>query len=142
MKFTEMEYVRPDYETVSAQYEEHLKELEAAQDKESFMKAFKAIEELRVTIATASTLTFVRHSINTKDEFYDKENEYWDETNPLYAVYDNRLSKICVECPFRSELYDEIPQTFFLNARGEIVSKKIGALSQSALVNAIGQIRE
>ncbi|MBP5662544.1 MAG: TlpA family protein disulfide reductase [Clostridia bacterium] len=34
-----------------------------------------------------------------------------------------------------------IPQTLFLNARGEIVSKKVGALSKSALVNAIGQIR-
>ncbi|MBQ1508571.1 MAG: M3 family oligoendopeptidase [Erysipelotrichaceae bacterium] len=156
MKFTEMEYVRPDYETTAKQYEEHLNELEKAEDKGSFLKAFRALEELRTKIATMSTLAFVRHSINTKDEFYDKENEYWDETNPLYAVYDNRLSKICVGCPFKSELYDEIPETFFLIAEcglkafsEEIVpllqqenrlSSEYGKLKASAEIPFEGQI--
>ena len=113
MKFTEMKYERPDFKTVSGQYEVLLKDLEQAADAKSFAKTFRKIDDLHSQIMTMSTLCEIRHSINTKDEFYDRENDYWDETHPLYAVYENRLSKICLSCPFREGLYEYIPKTYF-----------------------------
>ena len=122
MKFADMKYERPDFQKTSGEYEALLNELEHAPDAGAFANIFQKIDDLRSRIATMSTLCEIRHSINTKDEFYDQENDYWDETNPLYAVYDNRLSRICLSCPFREELYDAIPKTYFLLAECNLKS--------------------
>ncbi len=84
MKFSEFPYVRPDFEAVKAEMEALLAELAAAPSADEFLKVFDKINICRNHYSTASTLSSIRHSINTKDEFYDKENEYWDEYGPLY----------------------------------------------------------
>ena len=122
MKFTELKYERPDYEAVVKTYSELLEKLAAAGDKASFLPVFNEINDLRSSLSTMYNLAYTRHSINTADEFYDKENEYWDETNPMFAVYDTKLMKICAECPFRKELYDVIPEPFFLMAECQLKS--------------------
>ncbi len=113
MQFKDMKYIRPDYEAVKVQYTEFLDRLEQAENPDEFMKVFNELEKLRSAIATMATLSSIRHTINTKDEFYDQENDYWDEYSPLYNVFDARLSRICVECLFREELYSQIPETYF-----------------------------
>ena len=113
MKFADMKYERPDFDAVSASYSALLDELEQANDPASFLETFKKIEELKCTLETMSTLSSIRHSIDTKDAFYDAENEYWDEHGPLYEVYSSRLSRIAVECPFKEDLYASIPKTWF-----------------------------
>ena len=42
------------------------------------------INETRNHIETMATLASIRHSIDTRDEFYDAEQNYWDEYGPLY----------------------------------------------------------
>ena len=113
MKFTEMKYERPDFKEVSGQYEQLLEELKQAQNADAFIAVFMKINQLRSRIQTMSTLCEIRHSVDTNDKFYDQENDYWDETSPLYQVYDNRLAKICLDCSFREELYHAIPKTYF-----------------------------
>ena len=122
MKFTELKYERPDYDAVVKEYETLLNELENAKDKASFLPVFERINALRSSLSTMYNLAYTRHSINTADEFYDKENEFWDETNPLFSVYDTKLSRLCVECPFREELYSDIPEPYFLAAECQLKS--------------------
>lgn len=122
MKFSEMKYKRPDYQQYTSRMNELLDSLEKAEDSKTFLKIFGEIETMRSNLATMSTLCSIRHSIDTRDEFYDKENDYWDEYNPLYTVAETRLSKICVACPFKNELYDVIPETFFQTAQCQINS--------------------
>ena len=113
MQFCEMKYERPDFKETSGQYEALLQELQQAEDADRFIKIFSEINSLRSRISTMSNLCTIRHSIDTRDPFYDQENDYWDENRPLYEAYDNRLSRICVECPFQEELYEFIPKTYF-----------------------------
>ena len=122
MKFTELKYERPDYDAVVKEYETLLAKLADAKDKASFLPLFEEINTLRSRLSTMYNLAYTRHSINTADEFYDKENEFWDETNPLFSVYDTKLSKLCVECPFREELYSDIPEPYFLAAECQLKS--------------------
>lgn len=122
MKFTELKYERPDYDAVVKEYETLLAKLADAKDKASFLPVFEEINTLRSRLSTMYNLAYTRHSINTADEFYDKENEFWDETNPLFSVYDTKLSKLCVECPFREELYSDIPEPYFLAAECQLKS--------------------
>ena len=113
MKFSEFKYSRPDYEEVKNKYTDLLNQLENTNDKESFIDLFKHIQQLDDDTNMMSTLCFIRHSINTKDKFYDQENNYWDEYKPLYYALGSRLSKICLKYPNREELYDYIPEIYF-----------------------------
>lgn len=145
MHFQDMWYVRPDFHAVSARYEALLNDLAEAKDKAEFVKSFQEINGLRSVINTMSTLTEIRHTINTKDAFFDQENDYWDETRPKYEVLDSRLKKIAVNCPFRKELEPEIPETFFQLAECDLnsFSEEIVPLVQkeNKLVSEYGKLK-
>ena len=113
MKFNEMKYERPDYEATSGRMNAILDEMEKADNKADFLKQFDLLNKERVHVITMNILCSIRHSINTADEFYDQETSYWDETNPLYEVVEDRMRKICHNVPFKEDLYDVIPETFF-----------------------------
>ena len=112
-KFNDMKYTRPDFEETKAKMEELVSEMKQAKDAATFLDAFWRMNKLRRHLYTMITLVNIRHSINTADEFYDAENNYWDETGPQYSVIENELVKAVLEAPFREELLKEIPETYF-----------------------------
>ena len=116
MKFSEFPYERPDYEAVKAQMEAMLDQLAAAKEPQTFLEVFGRINELRNHCNTMATLCSIRHSINTKDEFYDAETNYWDEYSPLYQNLESKLFKLVLHCPFADELKSVIPETYFKEA--------------------------
>ena len=61
----------------------------------------------------SSDLANIRHSINTKDEFYEGESEYWDEYMPLYIEQLQGLEKVLLYSPFRKELEEEFSKQYF-----------------------------
>ena len=113
MKFTDFEYKRPDYPELEKQFSDLIDRLAKADNRDAFMEVYREIETLSSHISTMSTLCRVRHSINTADEFYSAENDFWDEHWPLINVYANRIDRIMFECPFRAELYEDIPEVYF-----------------------------
>ena len=116
MKFSEFPYERPDYEAVKAQMEAMLDQLAAAKEPQTFLEVFGRINELRNHCNTMATLCSIRHSINTKDESYDAETNYWDEYSPLYQNLESKLFKLVLHCPFADELKSVIPETYFKEA--------------------------
>ena len=116
MKFSEYPYERPDYEQVKAQLEALMAELQAAPNADAFMEIFDRIIALRGEYSTMRTICSIRNSINTKDEFYDKETEYWNEYGPLYRALENKLSALVLNCPFVEDLKKIIPGTYFTKA--------------------------
>ena len=122
MKFEEMKYERPDYEETAGKMNELVDLLENAKSSAEFLKVFSTLNKIRIHIQTMKILCEIRHSINTKDEFYDKENDYWDETSPKYDNIDTRMMKACLNAPFKDELLKEIPETFFQLAECKLKS--------------------
>lgn len=116
MKFSEYKYERIDLEQVGKQFSDLLDELEKQTTAEGFYEVFLKIQEIEKHVYTMATLAQVRHSINTKDEFYEAENDFWDEAGPQLGVYENRLAKICLAFPDREALKKYIPETVFLSA--------------------------
>ncbi|MBO7676080.1 MAG: M3 family oligoendopeptidase, partial [Erysipelotrichaceae bacterium] len=111
MKFKDMEYKRLEFEDLKKEFEERLQEMTDAKDKDEYLAAFKKLNVLRGHIYTMRTISYIRHSINTADEYYDKENEYWDNTMPLLEAYEVQLGKILLNSPFRKEV--DIPETLY-----------------------------
>ncbi|MFV0479852.1 MAG: M3 family oligoendopeptidase [Anaerorhabdus sp.] len=120
MKFTEFKYERPDFEAVTQKMNGLLDELEKEEDPKAFLEIFNKINVERNHIHTMSSLSHVRHTINTSDEFYEKENEFWDNQGPLYQVLEQRLSKIVLAKEYREELLKEIPAPYFLMAEQDL----------------------
>ncbi len=116
MKFSEFVYERPAFEEVAKQLDGLLESLAEQSDAESFYEIFKQCGKVQTHVETMASLASVRHTINTADEFYDKENECWDEYGPMYEVYNNRLAEICLKFPDRESLYKYIPETYFMIA--------------------------
>ena len=92
MKFSEMPYKRPDPETIIAQYKEVIEKLKNAKSYEEARAVFLEEEERSKEVETTATLAYVRQSIDTRDEFYDGEIEFWDEIGPEMEEYSQAVA--------------------------------------------------
>ena len=120
MKFSEFKYERLNYEDMKNEFEGLLGTLKAAETPEAFMEAFEKINVFRGHVSSMQTLCSIHHSIDTSDEFYDKENEYWDNTMPLLQVYEVELAKFMLENKFREKL--DIPKAYYLSLENTLKS--------------------
>ena len=83
MKFKDMKYERPDMEAVKALHAELTERFRNASSYEEAKELFLENEKESKHISTMATLASIRHSIDTRDEFYDAENDFWDGAMPL-----------------------------------------------------------
>ena len=51
-----------------------------------------------------NSLCRIRHSIDTRDTFYEKENDFFDKNSPAYDEINNRFYKLILNSKFRKEL--------------------------------------
>ena len=116
MKFSEMPYNRPDPEAVKSELAALTERLKNAGSYAEAREAFLEKEEAEKTVDTMSTLVYVRHSIDTRDEFYDKEIEFWDEVGPELEEYQQAWIDAMLESPFRRQFEAEYGDLMFVNA--------------------------
>ena len=113
MKFQDFKYERPDFDAMKEKLMILITEFNDAIDAEHQLEVFKKINKVRNYIWTMGTLASIRHSIDTRDEFYDTENTYWDEAGPLYEELNSHLFDALLTSPFRSELEAKLGTQFF-----------------------------
>ena len=120
MKFKDIEYRRLEYEDLKKEFEEKLERMKNASNRDEYLEAFRKLNELRGHIYSMRTICFIRHSINTADEFYDEENAYWDKTMPLLEVHETEMAKVLLESRFRKEA--GIPETLYKKLENKLKS--------------------
>ncbi len=116
MKFSEMQYTRPNMDAVKEELNTLCERLANA---ESFAEAraiFFEKENLEKHVGTMATLCSIRHSINTKDEFYDAEANFWNAAYPELAEYSQKFLGILLQSKYRPEFEAEFGNIVFLNA--------------------------
>ena len=82
MKFSEMPYARPDLAAVKEELAALTEQLKAAESYQQAREVFLAKEQTAKHLATLLTLAQVRHSIDTRDPFYDEEEKFWNAAMP------------------------------------------------------------
>lgn len=120
MKFSEMKYERPDIEALKKQLGELTARLAAAQSYEEAKGVFLEKEQLEKHISTVSTLAEVRHSIDTRDTFYDEEMKFWNAAMPLLSENMQAWTKAMLESKFRADFAAEYGDLMFVNAEIEL----------------------
>lgn len=63
--------------------------------------------------STEDSLANTRYTLNSYDEFYRAEKEYYDNISPTVQGYVNEYCKVLLESPFRAELEKALPKTLF-----------------------------
>ena len=116
MKFSEMTYTRPDPAASKQRLSALTAELKAAKSYEKARKVFLSQQELMSHISTAATLASIRHSIDTRDEFYDGEEKFWNNFNPELEEYNQAWTAAMLESPFRADFEKEYGDLMFVNA--------------------------
>ena len=115
MKFSEMPYSRPDVEKLTADCKEIIEKLNNAATFEEADELFAESGRISAQVDTAFSIAYVRHSIDTRDEFYDKEIEFLDETSPVVNNIAQDLSKALYESKFRPQFAEKYGELMFKN---------------------------
>lgn len=120
MKFSEMPYQRPDLENIKSQLSSLTSDLKTAPDYDTAKEIFLKKDVLDKHISTLSSLASIRHTIDTRDVFYDEEVKFWNLANPQIAEYNQKWIHILLDSPFRPEFEKEFGNVAFLNAEIEL----------------------
>ena len=120
IKFSEMKYERPDLETLKKELAGFIEALKTAGTYEEARAVFLAREESGKKTGTAATLASIRHSIDTRDEFYDGEEKFWNAAGPELQEFDQAWTMAMLESPFRADFAKEYGDLMFVNAEIEL----------------------
>lgn len=115
MKFSEMPYSRPDMEALAAATTQTLEAMKAAPNAAGQIAAYDAYEKKMQTAGTMQQIAYIRHTINTKDEFYNAENDYMDEIGPKLQELSHRVNTALLESPYRAKLERHYGALMFKN---------------------------
>ena len=124
--FPEMPYERPDPEALKEKLRELTSRLQAANTYEKARAVFLEKDRLDRHVDTLGTLASVRHSIDTRDEFYDEENKFWNKTWPELQEYDQTWTAAMLASPFRADFAAEYGDLMFIKAEMELQSVQYG----------------
>ena len=116
LKFREMPYERPDGEALKTSMRTLTEKLRAAGSYEAAKAVFLEKETLSKHIQTLATLAQVRHTIDTRDKFYDEENGFWNQLSPELEEYSQEWTKAMLASPYRADFEKEYGTLMFLNA--------------------------
>ena len=107
MKFNEMKYERPDFDLVYGQMKALLGKMENAETEAAFFTAYDDLEDLSIHLETMGTLAYVRHTIDTKDEFYLAEQDIFDVEGPRFQEISSEGARISLTSKFRDRIEEK-----------------------------------
>ena len=116
IKFKEMPYTRPDPDEIRTEMAAFTEALKKADSYDTAKEVFLKEQKLEKHVMTMETLASIRHSIDTRDTFYDEEEAFWNNANPQIREYMQKWTEALLESPFRPAFAQEYGEVMFTNA--------------------------
>lgn len=113
VKFNEYRYERPDVAAFEKQFKELLAAFSSAGNYEEQDAAMSGMNKLRSEFDTMQQIAYIRHSIDTNDEFYKAEQDFFDENGPVVQEYITDYYRALVGSAFRAELENKWGRQLF-----------------------------
>jgi M3 family oligoendopeptidase len=104
IKFDEFQYARPVMDEIKQEFNELLQDFRTAKSYEQQNEVIEKINAIGSDYSTQANLVYIRASIDTNDEYYQKERDYLDEIGPEYQELETAYYKELVATPYRNEL--------------------------------------
>ncbi len=103
MKVSEMPYQRITVEEFKEQAEKIIAKIKAAKSAEDLKAARDEYNKISEDVDTAASLANCRFTLNTRDEFYNAEMDYYDNAMPLFSEIENEYKKAMLDSPHRAD---------------------------------------
>lgn len=116
MKFNDFVYERPDIENYVKRFKELLALIGESETAETEIKAINDLFDLNDEMDTLITLVSIRNSLNTQDEFYEKEQDFFNENVPALQEYEHIFSSKILKSKNRLVLEKEFGSLLFKQA--------------------------
>lgn len=115
MLVKDLPYKRYEIETYKKAFEEFSAAASLAKTADEFLSAReKFLTEVK-HYSTMSALANCRFTLNTADEFYQKEMDYYDENGPLFQEVYVKYGDVMLTTPLRPELEKRLNPILFKN---------------------------
>ena len=108
MKVSEIPYKRANADEVCGVIEKAVEKIKSAKSVDDVLDARKSVNSALCDFYTESSLANARFTLNTKDEFYNKEKDYYDEKSPVVQVTFLKYADAVLESRFLEELKTKI----------------------------------
>lgn len=113
MIFSEYAYVRPEFETYKTNAQKAINHIKHAKEADEAVSGVIEMTRFMSELSQQGEIAYIRHSIDTRDSFYEEEINYWDEYSPLYEEVNNDYYRAVLESPYRDELTAVLPEQYF-----------------------------
>ncbi|BCN31151.1 M3 family oligoendopeptidase [Anaeromicropila herbilytica] len=119
-KFSTLEYVRPDLDQYDAKLQQLTEQVKNAKDYEEIQRILQEADELSSAVDTMGTIAMIRNTLNTTDEFYEKEIEYLQDRGAESEASSTALFKAILNCNFTKELTEEFGKEFLVSIQRKV----------------------
>ncbi len=120
MKFTEMQYKRPDMKELELKLNDALVKFNSCDSFDIINSIMEEINDLRNEFESMMELVGIRHTVDTTDAFYEKEQDFIDENFPVYKGLISKYYEALINSKFRTELEEKWGKQLFNMATLEI----------------------
>ena len=117
-----MPYTRPDFENVSKRLSEITENIKNAGSASEILGLYRETDRITEHLNTLATICNIRNSIDTRDKFYEAEQEYIDNQYPLLMDKIQDLQIALVGSKFRKELEAALGTLLFKNMEMQLKS--------------------
>ncbi|MEG1874186.1 MAG: M3 family oligoendopeptidase, partial [Angelakisella sp.] len=119
MKFSEYPYTRPDRDALFLELDSLFQAFENAQSFDQQRTAMAEFDNILKKFMTAGTIAYIRHTVNTTDKFYEAEQEFFDESEPLLEEKQKQFDALLLHSKFNREITAELGELALRNAELE-----------------------
>ncbi len=114
-KFTELEYTRPDFKELENKLDSFIERITNAKTYEEARAVSLESDEYSNKLSTMCTIASIRNTLNTTDEFYEKEVEYINDIMPTLMPKSIAFSDALMNSPFRADFEREYGKQLFVD---------------------------
>jgi len=115
MKFSQIQYKRPDMDALIDSVNSYRQAFENASNADEQVKIYLEMTKSLQSPITMCYVAIIRYYLNTTDEFYNKEKNFLDEKFPELKSALSDFSKSMLASPFKEELKTKLPPVIMLN---------------------------
>ena len=112
--FSTLPYERPDFDALKEKAQELTAKVGEAVDYQQIRACMMELDQLSQELSTNFSIVHIRHTLDTRDEFYEKENEYINQMYPTVMPYLIALNQAFMDSPFRADFEAEFGKQIFV----------------------------
>ncbi len=119
-KFSEIKYVRPDMDAFSKEVHAFIDAFPKAENYAQARELFMELNNTRKKLDTMNTVADIRNTVDTADEFYEKEIEFFNAAIPNAELELKKANELLLASPFIDDFQKEFGELYIRNIKNQI----------------------